>query len=367
MATVTRGASAAAVASRSTMSVGGAVAAALDAVIENGKRLAAHVLEAAEADIQYRGGAFEITGTDRNIALFELAERAKQLGDSLDAKSSFDAAPTFPNGVHVAEVEIDPATGRTTLAAYTCADDCGRVLQPVLVEGQVQGGVAQGVGQALLEWGHYRTMRAASSSPARSWTTRCRAPTIYPISSVCCTRCAARPTRSASRASARLVRQPRSRGDGRGRRCRREHRHARHPRARVAGADCTWRRNLSSVILGQPNGLNPANIEPGTMLLLELLYWFRAFANSAAISLIASARPVQRSLRCFRRAAAPSCRGCSLNDVKGIYRSREVVRQRSASGGALLLRAAFQPAVVAGRWTPREACAQQRRSLGSLS
>ncbi len=147
--------SAAAVASRSTMSVGGAIAGALDAVIEKGKRLAAHVLEAAEADIQYRGGVFEITGTDRNITLFELAERAKQLGDSLDAKSSFDAAPTFPNGVHVAEVEIDPATGRTTLAAYTCVDDCGRVLQPVLVEGQVQGGVAQGVGQALLEWGHY--------------------------------------------------------------------------------------------------------------------------------------------------------------------------------------------------------------------
>src|SRR5262249_37272531 len=101
------------------------------------------------------GGVFEITGTDRKIALFELADRAKQLGDSLDTKSSFDAAPSFPNGVHIAEVEIDPATGRTALAAYTCVDDCGRVLQPVLVEGQVQGGVAQGVGQALLEWGHY--------------------------------------------------------------------------------------------------------------------------------------------------------------------------------------------------------------------
>jgi carbon-monoxide dehydrogenase large subunit len=95
----------------------------------------------------------------RKIALFELADRAKQLGDSLDAKSSFDATPSFPNGVHVAEVEIDPATGRTTLAAYTCVDDCGRVLQPVLVEGQVQGGVAQGVGQVLLEWGHYDDAR----------------------------------------------------------------------------------------------------------------------------------------------------------------------------------------------------------------
>ena len=147
--------SAGAVASRSTMSVGGAVAAALDAVIEKGRRVAAHVLEAAEEDIQYRDGVFEIAGTDRNVALFELAERAKSMGDGLDAKSSFDALPTFPNGVHIAEVEIDPDTGRTTLAAYTCVDDCGRVLQPVLVEGQVQGGVAQGVGQALLEWGNY--------------------------------------------------------------------------------------------------------------------------------------------------------------------------------------------------------------------
>ncbi|MFZ2007525.1 MAG: xanthine dehydrogenase family protein molybdopterin-binding subunit [Stellaceae bacterium] len=147
--------SAGAVASRSTMSVGGAVAAALDAVIEKGRRVAAHVLEAAEEDIQYRNGVFEIVGTDRNIALFELAERAKLLGDSLDAKSSYDAVPSFPNGAHVAEVEIDLGTGRTTLAAYTCVDDCGRVLQPVLVEGQVQGGVALGVGQALLEWGNY--------------------------------------------------------------------------------------------------------------------------------------------------------------------------------------------------------------------
>jgi carbon-monoxide dehydrogenase large subunit len=147
--------SAGAVASRSTMSVGGAVAAALDAVIEKGRRVAAHVLEAAAADIQYRDGVFEIAGTDRNIALFELADRAKMLGESLDSRSSFDATPSFPNGVHIAEVEIDPGTGRVFLASYTCVDDCGRVLQPVLVEGQVQGGVAQGAGQALLEWGNY--------------------------------------------------------------------------------------------------------------------------------------------------------------------------------------------------------------------
>jgi carbon-monoxide dehydrogenase large subunit len=147
--------SAGAVASRSTVAVGGAVAAALDAMLENGRRIAAHVLEAAAEDIRYREGLFEIAGTDRNIALFELAERAKLIGESLAAKSSFDAVPTFPNGVHIAEVEVDPATGKLALASYTCVDDCGRVLQPVLVEGQVQGGVAQGVGQALLEWGAY--------------------------------------------------------------------------------------------------------------------------------------------------------------------------------------------------------------------
>ncbi|HYM73841.1 MAG TPA: xanthine dehydrogenase family protein molybdopterin-binding subunit [Stellaceae bacterium] len=152
--------SAGAVASRSTMSVGGAVAAAIDAVIEKGRRVAAHVLEAAEADIVYRNGVFEIAGTDRNIALFELAERAALmardgLGERLDTRSTYDATPSFPNGVHIAEVEIDPDSGHITLAAYVCVDDCGRVLQPVLVEGQVQGGVAQGVGQALLEWGNY--------------------------------------------------------------------------------------------------------------------------------------------------------------------------------------------------------------------
>ena len=142
--------SAGAVASRGTMSAGSAICAAADAVIEKGRRAAAQILEAAEADIAYRGGVFEIVGTDRRIGLFEVAAAA-----SLDSKESVDAAPSFPNGCHIAEVEIDPETGRTVLAAYTAVDDCGRVLQPVLVEGQVQGGVAQGVGQALLEHGRY--------------------------------------------------------------------------------------------------------------------------------------------------------------------------------------------------------------------
>ena len=150
-----------AVASRSTMSVGGAVVATIDALIEKGRRIAAHVLEAAEADIVYRNGVFEIAGTDRNIPLFELAQRARALktegviSEDLDTRRTADVPPTFPNGVHVAEVEIDPDTGHVELAGYTAVDDCGRVLQPVLVEGQVQGGVAQGAGQALLETGVY--------------------------------------------------------------------------------------------------------------------------------------------------------------------------------------------------------------------
>jgi carbon-monoxide dehydrogenase large subunit len=153
--------SAGAVASRSTMSVGGAVAAAIDTVIEKGRRVAAHVLEAAEADIVYRDGVFEIAGTDRRVGLFDLADRARALAaegavpEDLDTRRTADIPSSFPNGVHVAEVEIEPDTGHVILARYTAVDDCGRVLQPVLVEGQVQGGVAQGVGQALLESGIY--------------------------------------------------------------------------------------------------------------------------------------------------------------------------------------------------------------------
>ena len=153
--------SAGAVASRATMSVGGAVVAAIDAVIEKGRRIAADILEATEADIAYRNGIFEIAGTDRHIALFELADRARALAregeipEDLDTRRTADVPPSFPNGVHIAEVEIEPDTGQVSLVSYTAVDDCGRVLQPVLVEGQVQGGVAQGVGQALLEAGIY--------------------------------------------------------------------------------------------------------------------------------------------------------------------------------------------------------------------
>ena len=149
--------SAGAVASRSTMSVGGAVVETVAAVIDKGRRIAAHLLEAAEADIVYYDGIFAIAGTDRQLSLFEVAQRSIDLArdgiipEDLDTRRTADIPPSFPNGCHIAEVEIDPETGLVDLAAYSAVDDCGNVLQPVLVEGQVHGGIAQGVGQALLE------------------------------------------------------------------------------------------------------------------------------------------------------------------------------------------------------------------------
>jgi aerobic carbon-monoxide dehydrogenase large subunit len=153
--------SAGAVASRATMSVGGAVAATVAALIDKGRQVAAYLLEAAEADIVYRDGVFAIAGTDRRLTLFEAARQAAEfardgiIAEGLDTRRTADVPPSFPNGCHIAEVEIDPETGMIELAAYNAVDDCGNALQPVLVEGQVQGGIAQGVGQALLEAGIY--------------------------------------------------------------------------------------------------------------------------------------------------------------------------------------------------------------------
>ncbi|HVY57925.1 MAG TPA: xanthine dehydrogenase family protein molybdopterin-binding subunit [Xanthobacteraceae bacterium] len=150
-------ASAASVASRSTMAVGTALVRAGEAMLEKGRKVAAQLLEAADADIIYRDGAFVVAGTDRRVSLFEVAARAEELAargeiaESLDTKLTADTPQTFPNGCHIAEVEIDPATGIVTVVTYTAVDDCGNVLDHTIVEGQVQGGVAQGLGQVLFE------------------------------------------------------------------------------------------------------------------------------------------------------------------------------------------------------------------------
>jgi carbon-monoxide dehydrogenase large subunit len=141
----------ASVGSRSAMCAGAALVKTVEAVIEKGKKAASHLLEASEADIQFRNGAFEVVGTDRRIGLFDTARRAKETGASLDSKEKTDTPLTFPNGCHIAEVEIDPDTGNVDLVTYTAVDDPGAMLDEIVVQGQVQGSLANGLGQALTE------------------------------------------------------------------------------------------------------------------------------------------------------------------------------------------------------------------------
>jgi len=141
----------ASVGSRSAMCAGAALVKTVESVIEKGKKAASYLLEASESDIHYRNGAFEIAGTDRKISLFDTARRAKEIGQPLDSKEKADAPLTFPNGCHIAEIEIDPDTGNLEIVTYTAVDDPGVMLDEIVVQGQVQGSLANGLGQALTE------------------------------------------------------------------------------------------------------------------------------------------------------------------------------------------------------------------------
>jgi aerobic carbon-monoxide dehydrogenase large subunit len=147
----------ASVGSRSAMTVSHALIKTAEAMLAKGKTIAATVLEAADTDIEYRDGRFSVVGTDRTISLFELAARAKEMkkrgeiAEDLDTKTNAETPLTFPNGCHIAEVEIDPATGALALIAYIAVDDCGKALNAMIVEGQTHGAIAQGVGQAMME------------------------------------------------------------------------------------------------------------------------------------------------------------------------------------------------------------------------
>jgi carbon-monoxide dehydrogenase large subunit len=141
----------ASVGSRSAMCAGSAIVHTADVMLAKGKKVASALLEASEADIQYSNGSFEVVGTDRKISLFETARRAKEIGENLDTKEKAEAPLTFPNGCHIAEVEIDPDTGAVDLVTYTAVDDPGVMLDATIVEGQVQGSIANGLGQALTE------------------------------------------------------------------------------------------------------------------------------------------------------------------------------------------------------------------------
>jgi carbon-monoxide dehydrogenase large subunit len=141
----------ASVGSRSAMCAGSAIVHTADVMLAKGKKVASALLEASETDIQYRDGSFEVVGTDRKISLFETARRAKEKGESLDTKEKTETPLTFPNGCHIAEVEVDPETGAVDLVTYTAVDDPGVILDHMIVEGQVQGSIANGLGQALTE------------------------------------------------------------------------------------------------------------------------------------------------------------------------------------------------------------------------
>jgi carbon-monoxide dehydrogenase large subunit len=134
--------------SRSVVSGGMAVTRAVEEIIERGREIASTMLEAAIADIAFQEGCFTIAGTDRSVSLDEIAASVQGLAE--EASYSADA-PTFPNGTHICEVEIDCETGRVEIQSYIAIDDVGVELNPLLLAGQIHGGVAQGIGQVIME------------------------------------------------------------------------------------------------------------------------------------------------------------------------------------------------------------------------
>jgi len=145
--------------SRSSMVGSNALKKAADGIIEKAKAMAAHLMEAAPADVEFTDGQFRIVGTDRTMSLVDTAKAfyrpmflPPQFGVGLEASGSFASEPpNYPNGCHTCEVEIDPESGTVEIVRYTAVDDVGLVLNHLLAEGQIHGGVAQGVGQALME------------------------------------------------------------------------------------------------------------------------------------------------------------------------------------------------------------------------
>jgi aerobic carbon-monoxide dehydrogenase large subunit len=142
--------------SRATYMGGTAIWRASEEIIAKGTRIAAEALEAAEADIYFADGGFVVAGTDRSVALLDVAALARDKGSPLDTYYAWTREwMTFPNGAHVAEVEIDRDTGQVRLARYTAVDDYGVLVNPMIATGQAHGAIAQGVGQALFEHAVY--------------------------------------------------------------------------------------------------------------------------------------------------------------------------------------------------------------------
>jgi carbon-monoxide dehydrogenase large subunit len=150
--------------SKSLIHTGTAIVEVAAKIVEKGKELAAHALEAAPSDIAFDHGQFTIVGTDRSISIMDLAQKLHngpkppaEAPQSLDIAHVSDgpSASTYPNGCHIAEVEVDPDTGITEVVNYVCVNDFGTVINPMIVAGQLHGGVVQGIGQALMELAIY--------------------------------------------------------------------------------------------------------------------------------------------------------------------------------------------------------------------
>jgi carbon-monoxide dehydrogenase large subunit len=146
--------------SRSIAVGGSAIVKAMDKIVEKGRRIAAHLLEASVEDITFENGTFRVTGTDRELAIGQVALAAyvphnyphEELEPGLDESAYYDPKNfTYPNGCHICEIEIDPETGVIEVTGFTAVDDFGTIINPMIVEGQVHGGLVQDIGQALME------------------------------------------------------------------------------------------------------------------------------------------------------------------------------------------------------------------------
>ncbi|MFT3817006.1 MAG: xanthine dehydrogenase family protein molybdopterin-binding subunit [Rubrivivax sp.] len=150
-----------------SLAVGGtAIVKAVDKIIAKGKKIAAHLMEAADSDVVYEGGQFKVAGTDKAVPFAAVSLTAyvphnfphDKLEPGLNENAFYDPSNfTYPAGTYICEVEVDPATGKTRVERMTACDDFGNVINPMIVEGQVHGGLGQGIGQALLEHGVYDT------------------------------------------------------------------------------------------------------------------------------------------------------------------------------------------------------------------
>jgi carbon-monoxide dehydrogenase large subunit len=150
-----------------SLAVGGtAIVKAVDKIIAKGKKIAAHLMEAADTDVIYEGGEFKVAGTDKKVPFASVALTAyvphnfphDKLEPGLNENAFYDPSNfTYPAGSYICEVEVDPATGKTRIERMTACDDFGNIINPMIVDGQVHGGLAQGIGQAMLEHGVYDT------------------------------------------------------------------------------------------------------------------------------------------------------------------------------------------------------------------